>query len=314
MRCLTVVLVCLTAIGLGNTAFAQSKVVIDECRILPRQWVRLATDRIGVIASIEPEEGDAVEKGAIVVKLKDEVPQSVVNKAQKKIENDVEVRYAVAAHNLAVGELAANQAVNAQRRGAIADTEIERLKLAATKAKLQIEQADHQRQVDALDLQEAKAQLNSYRIFAPFPGIVIRRYKDVGEAIQQGETVLEVVRTDLLKVEGNIEIERLNAHGIKTGSAVMVQYFGEDRKLKGGDVILPGKIIFVDSVVQAVTRRVRIVAEVVNPDGRLQAGLSATMTIDPTVMIKKPVQVLGSAERKIEGSKLENSGTATAEK
>lgn len=294
MHRVAIVFVCLSGLSLTNSAIAQSKVEIDDCRILPRQWVRLATDRIGVIASIEPEEGDKVKQGAVVVRLKDEVPQSVVNKAKKKIENDVEIRYAQAAYNLAVAELKANNEVNKRRPGTIPDTEIERLKLAATKADLQIEQARHQHDVDQLDLQEAQAQLNSFRIFAPFPGTVIRRYKDVGEALQQGETVLEVVRTDLLKVEGNIEIERLNAHGIKTGNSVTVQYSGKDRQLISGSTAFPGKIIFVDSVVQAVTRRVRIVAEIVNTDGKLQAGLSATMTIDPKVIIEKPTLALGN--------------------
>lgn len=266
---------------LSAVAKSEDYVEVTDCRIVPKQWARLATERIGVISLIEPEEGTAVLKDATIVKLRDAVPQAVVKKAEKKISNDVERRYAIAAKDLAQAELDANLEVNKARPGTIPFTEIKRLQLAVDKAALQIEQADHQMEIDKLDLEEAKAQLESYAIKAPFPGVVTRRYKEVGEAVQQGETILEIVRIDLVKVEAHIDIEQLRRADIGMSNDVVVFYGGEDRNLAGGKTMFPGKIIFVDSVVQPVTRHVRVVAEVKNVKGQLLAGLTASMRIYP---------------------------------
>ncbi len=265
---------------LGTIAVAEDYVEVTECRIVPKQWARLATERIGVISVIEPEEGTKVEKDSAIVKLRDQVPQAVVEKAEKKISNDVERRYAVAAKDLAQAELDANYEVNKARPGTIPFTEIKRLELAVEKAELQIEQADHQREIDKLDLKEAKAQLQTYTIKAPFSGVVTRRYKEVGEAVQQGETILELVRTDVLKVEAHIDIEKLVEAGIATGNDVIVFYASKDRNVVGGKEEFRGKVTFVDSVIQPVTRHVRVVAEVKNVNGK-RPGLTANMKIYP---------------------------------
>lgn len=264
-----------------SVAASDEYIEVEQCRIVPKQWARLATERIGVINLIEPEEGTTVVKGSTIVKLRDQVPLAAVKKAQKKIENDVEKRYAEKARDLAKHEYDVNVAANNDRIGTVPLTEIHRLRLAYDKAELQIEQSMHQLEIDKLDLEEAEAQLQSFYIKAPFSGEVTRRLKEVGEAVQQGETIIELKRIDVLKVEANIDLEVFQQHKIEQEADVIVAFTGEDRNLPGGKELYPGKLTFVDSGVQPVTRQVRVVAEIKNPKGELRSGLTATMRIYP---------------------------------
>src|SRR5580700_4669384 len=51
-------------------------ILLHNCNIAAVQKAHLATDRPGVIAVVDPKEGDTVKKGQPIVRLMDEVPQA----------------------------------------------------------------------------------------------------------------------------------------------------------------------------------------------------------------------------------------------
>lgn len=273
------------ALTIGTTnAIAQSStskepVTIKRCRILllKDKDITLASPVPGVLDFVTPKEGDEVQAEQEVAGLQDDVVMAQRNVAKKEAENDVEKRYAVKAAEVAEAEL--RKAIEANRRldNSVAAVEIERLQLAAERARLQIEQAENQMSINELRADEAEANLKTHHIKAPFKGIITRKFKSRGEAVRQGDPILQIISTDEVKVEGYVTVAESSR--LKKGDKVEVQL-----ELEGFETEKPfeGVLTLVAPKVEAVTgNKVRVTARVQNPNNILKAGLTATMKIIP---------------------------------
>ena len=274
------------ALTIGTTgAIAQDKspppksISLDQCHIKLIGEVEVASGIPGVLDYVTPEEGDPVAKGEPIVGLKADVPLAQKAVALKEAQNDVEVRYAQKAAELADAEYV--KAVEANRRleGTVASVELDRLRLAAERAHLQIESAELDLEVASLKANEAEANLMAYNLKAPISGVVTKRDKSAGEAVRQGDVILKIQITDRVRVEGWVDL--VDSFRIKPGDPVKVHLDIPGVKLKIEDEEFDGVLKFVDLTVEPVFRKVKVWAEVQNPKNILKAGLTAKMTITP---------------------------------
>ena len=300
MRQLLATVVILASLGIG-TLFTQplisaavpsrpavgsagrKTVLVERCRIKLIDEVVLSSHRVGILVSVEPQEGDSVQAGQEVAVLNDEVAQATYATALKKADNNVNVRYTEKASAVAEVEYQKALKVNDDVPGAVPGIEVLRLKLAAERAVLSIEQAEHEFAVNTLLLAEAKADLKTYRVEAPFDGIVTRVHKQKGEAVGQGDPILEVISTRTVRVEGHVDIK--DALEIKAGAPVKVRLDLPNHDLTVEREVFDGRIVLVDPTVTAVLEQVRVWAKVTNRNNILRAGLTAEMTIDVTKQI-----------------------------
>ncbi len=261
-----------------NPPSVSKPITVKGCDVLLIDEVQLASGVPGVLAIVTPDEGDEVRAERVIVTLQDDVVMAQKMIAMKEAKNDVEVRYSQKAAELADAEYQKALEANRRLRGVVAAVEISRLRLAAERAHLQIEQAEHQLEVANLRVQEAEANLQVYQIKAPFDGIVTRKYKSRGEAVRQGDPILEIKSLNRVRVEGYVNVKDM--FRIKRGDQVMVHL-----ELAGMDQVtmqeLKGTLKFVDLSVEPINQQVRVWAEVKNPDGILRPGLNATMKIQP---------------------------------
>lgn len=262
--------------GEGSEA---APITITRCRIRLKDQVTLASDRPGILEFVEPSEGDEVEAAQRIAGLKDDVAAAQLAIVSKEAENDIEVRYATKEAEVSKAEY--DKALEANRRvsGTVPQIEVLRLKLAMERSLLQIEQADHKFEVTGLNRSEAEAELETYKIEAPFQGVVTRIFKNKGEAVRQGDPIIELSSTRQVLVEGDVEIR--DVFHLRRGDLVQVQLDIPDADLEIEDRSFEGKLVFVDVTVQPVSRKVRIRAEVDNADNILKAGLIARMVVYP---------------------------------
>lgn len=252
-------------------------VTLKRCAVKLLDSVVLASDRPGLIAFVEPKEGDDVRKDQNIVFLKDEVAVALYNVAKQKAENDVNKRFAEASAAVAKAEWEKMLESNRKVPGSIPSTEVERARLNYIKGQLQGEQAEHELVVAKLEMEKAAAELKTYKIEAPFDGKVRKVLKHKGEAVTQGTPILELVNTRAVKVEGYLPIEDL--WNVKRGDPVEVQVDIEGRDLEIEKEVFQGKVYFIDPTVSQVTHGARVWAEVSNPGEQLVEGLYAKMTI-----------------------------------
>jgi RND family efflux transporter MFP subunit len=252
-------------------------VTLKKCSVKLIATAVLASDRPGLIASVEPKEGDDVRKDQKLVLLKDEVAIAIFQISKEKSENDVNKRFAEASAAVAKAEWEKMLESNRKVPGSIPSIEVERARLNYVKAMLQGEMAAHELKVATLEKEKAFADLQTYKIEAPFDGKVRKVHKHKGEAVTQGTPILELVNTKLVKVEGYLPLEDL--WNVRRGDLVEVRVDIPDRDLDIEKEVFEGKIYFVEPSVSPVTHGARVWAEVQNSGERLIEGLYANMTI-----------------------------------
>jgi multidrug efflux pump subunit AcrA (membrane-fusion protein) len=252
-----------------------------DCTIQLIDVVTLAAERPGILENDTPEVGTVVQAGQVVAGLKDGVAKATYLKELEKSTNDVHVRYAAKSSEFAGADLAMSVAANGNVAGTVPEAELAKQKLALEKATLQIEQAEHEQRIAQLTVVENEEALKTYKVIAPFSGIVSKVYQRKGEAVQQGTPILEVLSIDRVKVEGYISIP--DAFHVKTGDTVQVHLDAGDLNIPFKDEILDGKIKMVDTTFSPIIASVKVIAEIPNPKGILRPGLNAKMVIKPSV-------------------------------
>jgi membrane fusion protein (multidrug efflux system) len=274
----------LSAAGNGHLVAQQPKSIeLDECRIQAVKTARLATDRPGVLAVVQPQEGDSVRENQIVARLMDEVPQASLEVAKLVADDPVEIEYATKLHAVDKLEYEKDIQANLQHLNTVPDLEVQRAKLQSERSLLQIDKAKHEIKVNELKAAQADAELKTYRILAPFDGVVTRVSKYRGEAVHQGDTILEVVNTDIVRIEGRVKEKDI--WYVKVGSPVTVRLSLRSTHLDVEKQVFHGRIGFVDVVANSVSFDTRVWAEVPNPGNILRPGLLATMTIEPSAPV-----------------------------
>ena len=152
----------------------------------------------------------------------------------------------------------------------------------------QIREAERQRDVRKAALKEAEDELKYTRILAPFPGVVVKRYRNLGDFASPGVAVLSMYNPDLLYVTANLEETRLP--GVAPGNRVRIDVDAVPGPFKGRVVwinkstgaefaLMPRNVVSGEftRVVQRVPVRIWIEKDDRWP--QLRAGLSATVRI-----------------------------------
>ena len=251
-----------------------------DCTVQLIDVVTLAAERPGILENDTPEEGTVVQAGQVVAGLKDGVAKATYLKELEKATNDVHVRYAIKSSEFADADLAMSVAANKNVPGTVPEAELAKQDLAVEKATLQIEQAQFEQRVAELTVKENEEALKTYKVIAPFSGIVSKVYQRKGEAVQQGTPILEVLSIDRVKVEGYISIA--DAFHVKTGDKVQVQLDAGNLNIPFKDEILIGKVKMVDTTFSTIIGSVKVIAEIPNPNRILRPGLNAKMVITPS--------------------------------
>ncbi len=245
---------------------------IDGCRVHFADSIALASERPGLIAEVVAP-GTIVAAGDDVARLRDGVTLATRATLAHEATNDIEVRFARKSAELA--QLKYDRAIgaNQSRAGTVSDLELHEIELAAEKARLQLEQANHTLAVAKLKLAEIDAQLETLHIRAPNRLFVRAVHKRPGEVVQQGEVIADVVDVGRLVVDGFAPLEV--AQHLRPGRSIGLQV-GDG----AGAIRLPGVLTFVDAEIEPVSQTIRVAAEVANVGGRLRGGIEGSLLIE----------------------------------
>lgn len=121
------------------------------------------------------------------------------------------------------------------------------------------------------DLTLARLQLERRQLTAPFDSTIVAVNRQPGEWVEPGTTVIRLIQTDRLRVEGFVAAEQ--AVQLKKGMAATILFPDSPLKPK------PGVVTFVSPEIDPVNQQVRIWGEFDNIDNLARPGLVATMKI-----------------------------------
>lgn len=202
--------------------------------------VALATRVMGVIASLPVKQGERVNRGDLVMRL---------DAADKE------------------AAIRMSESVVAQRE-AEADA-AQRLVKGGNAPKLQADQARAALATAQSQLENAKAELANYTIYAPFNGLIDRVPVQRGSAILAGTEVATLINLDPLLAIGEVSERELNY--LHLGSEADI------RLVDGTEV--KGTLRYISRDASPSTRTFRIEVAIPNDDKTLPAGMTAEITL-----------------------------------
>jgi macrolide-specific efflux system membrane fusion protein len=262
-------------------------IVMDSVQITLIDEVQLAAREPGQIVNVPVREGQVVRVGELIAQIDDTEPELLRKRSQleasiaeRQAGNDVKVRFAKKSHEVAEAELRrAKESVDKFRKS-VSDTELDRLRLAAERTLLEIEQAEQDQQIAALthklkntEVAVAEKSIERRKVLAPLDAMVVELKRLVGEWVQPGDVVARLVRVDRVRAEGFLPAGSINPQLLGAPAVLSLDNVGQIR--------FEGKITFVSPEVNPVNNQVRIWAEFENTDGTLRPGLKGKLTIQP---------------------------------
>ncbi|MCB1050601.1 MAG: efflux RND transporter periplasmic adaptor subunit [Acidobacteria bacterium] len=204
-------------IGPATSYFATTSTLQPEAR------AEIRSRTTGIVRQIFKEEGDAVEKEDILLKLEDD---------------DLKIR-------LEQAQIALNQAQTEYDRK-------QRMKEMGVLADQEFDLVKHNLEKAQADLNQAELSLSYTVITAPFSGKIVRRQVDVGANITPGIELFQIMDTDPLLLKIYLPSNRMAQ--IKVGQKVEIEVTPYPA--------FTGEISLVSPIVEEETGTVKVTAEV----------------------------------------------------
>jgi RND family efflux transporter MFP subunit len=254
--------------------------VLDEARVENvQQWrevtgdlraVRrstLAAETEGLVLELLVDAGDGVEEGQVVARLKDTLIAFAADSAEATL------RRRRAAVRLREAELTKARRDFVQReelaaRGGAKQNEVADAQTVVDASEARLAEAEAEVAGAEVALADARERLANMQIRAPFAGHVIAKQTEVGQWLQEGDPVAEIVQTDV--VEAWLDVPERYIAALSPGEAtvqVRIEALGEVR-----EAMVAAIVPLADSLSRLFP--VRVVLP--NEDGLLRPGMSAT--------------------------------------
>ncbi|MGE0474675.1 MAG: efflux RND transporter periplasmic adaptor subunit [Nitrospirales bacterium] len=257
-----------------------------------KPWKRsvVASEVGGLVESYPVKEGVFVKKGQLLARLRTDTLQ---------------IRYDAAVASRAEAKFRHEQA----------QKDLERIKvLFAKELVTQKEFDDAITQESALgerltlldaEIRQAQDRLTKSKILAPFSGWVIKEFTEIGQWVEEGGAVVELV--DLSHVEVEVPLPEEFVRHVSTGDGVIAEFDG----LPG--VEIPGKVYSVVAQADPVARTFPVKVDLGNPDLRIKSGMVARVSLNvgapyAAVVIPKDALVLKGGKEYVF---IVNEGTVT---
>ena len=276
----------------GSTPASGKTIVLEAPRVALINDVKVPTQTEGMLTSIVVEEGMIVEQGQTLAVIDDRqaritlsLKQAEEKEAQLNADNTVNLRDAK--NSLALESEKARAFAKIAKENAMPFWEAETQRMEAERQSLRLELAVlnqeiavNQFEAKKFERQLADLEITKRNIVAPFAGFVEMRVAQLGEWVQPGSPILQLVQMDRLRAQGFHKAAN-SADQIRVGMAAVIEFeLGNNSK-----EYINGTVGFVGNDVDlSQRRRVWIEFEnkrVENGDWLIKPGMTPTIRINP---------------------------------
>jgi membrane fusion protein (multidrug efflux system) len=202
----------------------------------PNRIVTISAEVAGRIEWIGPKEGTLVQAGDRLIQLNTDLLQTEFDRTQAQAKYD--------------------EAEFERKKGLVEGGAAPSRDLDEAATKLAVSKAQ---------LEEVRARLARTRIVAPVAGVLNAVPVEIGEYVQPGTAVAEIVDTATVKVV--VEVPERDVSFFSEGQNAEVL-----ADVKGRQTSVPGRITFISELADPQTRSTRMEIMLPNEDGRLRSG------------------------------------------
>ena len=205
-------------------------------KIEPEKEVKISPDVSGEIVELPVKEGDFVEKGTLLFKIKPETYISAKDRAQAAV-NSSKAMLSQAEAQLIQAELSYKRNKQLWEEKTISQSDFEQAEAQYKIAKASEENAAFAVKSSEASLKEANEELIKTTVYAPMTGTVSSLSVEQGERVVGANmmTGTEVLRiADLNRMEVNVDVNENDIVRVKLGDTALVQVDAYlDRNFKG---------------------------------------------------------------------------------
>ena len=232
------------------------------CLIEPDRVADIGSQVIGVVERLHVERGDLVKAGQPLLVLRADVERANAGVADIRARVDADVLAAKASLELA--EHKARRAEALVTQNFLSAQALEQARGETELARQKLNQADSQQRIWAQERRVADAQLALRTVRSPFAGVVVERYVNQGERVEE-RPMLRIAVIDPLRVE--LLVPTAHYGRLARGDQVAIQ-----PELPGAESV-KATVRHVDRVLDAASNSFRVRLVLSNPNSRLPAGL-----------------------------------------
>ena len=237
-----------------------------DCLILPSREIELGAIVPGLLADVTVDRGDQVKAGQIVAELRSDVQEASLALAKAQAANPAALMAAEA--RLAFEEQELQRAEDLLRRRVIAQQVMDERNTAFQIRLRELEEAQANAELAALDVKLAEAELEIRRIRSPIDGVVTARAKDPGEYLRDDGSVLTIAQLDPLRIEVFLPQSRYGAVALGDRVAVVTNAM-PDREIEA-------TVTLVDPIIDPSSATFGLRLITANPELELLSGVRCT--------------------------------------
>ncbi len=194
-------------------------------KIQPETEVKISPDVSGEIVELHVKEGDFVQKGVLLFKIKPEIYISSRDRAAATL-NSTKSRLAQSEAQMIQAELAYNRSKNLFEENTISKADFEQAESQYKVAKAEKESAEFSVKSSEASLKEANENLIKTTVYAPMTGTISRLAVELGERViganmMTGTEVLRVA--DLNRMEVVVDVNENDIIRVKPGDTATVE-------------------------------------------------------------------------------------------
>lgn len=232
------------------------------CLIEPDRVADIGSQVVGLVERLGVERGDSVSEGQALVMLRSEVERANAGVADTRARVDADVRAALASQVLAEQKMARARTLLAENF--VSEQAVEQAGAELELARQKLAQSRSQQRIWVEERRVAEAQLALRTVRSPFAGVVVERFVNLGERVEE-KPLLRLAVIDPLRVELMVPTAQYGA--IRVGDELTIR-----PELPGAGPV-SATVRNVDRVLDAASNSFRVRLSLPNPSNRLPAGL-----------------------------------------
>ena len=260
---LIICLLCLLAAS--NLVFANNAF---DCIVTPSKITDVTAAVSGRLADVMVDRSDSITAGQIIAELDAEVERASLAVAVARANMKSEIHLGKINYAFGVQRKERLESLNVQK--VASNQDLDDATRDAALAAWNLQQAKDLHEMRKLERERAEAQLRQRTVTSPISGVVLERYKNKGEYVED-QAIVRIAQLDPLYVETIVPITRFGQiqPGNK-GTVTLITNTGEPQT---------AIVKAVDRTGDAAAGTFGVRLELANPDGLVPAGVKCQVTL-----------------------------------
>ncbi len=262
------------------------------CLIEPDRIADVGSQVVGLVEKVEVERGQMVGKNQLLLQLRAEVERANASVAATRSKIDADVLAAQASLQLAQQKM--QRADVLVKQNFVSGQAVEQAAGELELARQKLSQVRAQKQIWVEERRVADAQLGLRSVRSPFAGVVVDRFVNLGERVEE-KPLVRIAVIDPLRVELMVPTSQFGS--LSPGDEVTIR-----PELPGVESVI-ATVSYVDRVLDAASNSFRVRLKLPNPGNKLPAGLRCKADLPSSAVAaaapgKSVVPAVAEAERK----------------